>query len=143
MSILTFTNEEEPCQHCCKATAKIVESHLIKKILLEYAFSMCMKGSFANSPKKYVFDQLFFSVTNYGVSASISFSQQAFPVRACTANNLTKQIFFRMNKARRLPHLMLENKFIYECTKKVRTNEASEKKRLSHGQTKKAWLSGP
>ena len=55
MAILTFTNEEEPCQHCCKAIAKIVESHLIKKILLEYAFSMCMKGSFANSPKKYMF----------------------------------------------------------------------------------------
>ena len=55
IAILTFTNEEEPCQHCCKAIAKIVESHLIKKILLEYAFSMCMKGSFANSPKKYMF----------------------------------------------------------------------------------------
>ena len=47
--------KRSPVSIAVKQLPKIVESHLIKKILLEYAFSMCMKGSFANSPKKYMF----------------------------------------------------------------------------------------
>ena len=90
-------------------------------------------------PEKY-FVINWFSITKYGVS--ISFSQQAFPLGAslhCQQFDERNTFSNEQSKARTSG----VREHIYFRVYTESTNDASEEKRLSHGQTKKARLIGP